>query len=27
VTAGLTVNDRVVVQGAILLDNEIALDQ
>ncbi len=27
VTAGLTVTDRVVVQGAILLDNEIALDQ
>lgn len=27
VFAGLTVTDRVVVQGAILLDNEIALDQ
>ncbi len=26
VTAGLTLDDRVVVQGAILLDNEIALD-
>jgi len=27
VLGGLTVNERVVVQGAILLDNEIALDQ
>jgi membrane fusion protein, heavy metal efflux system len=27
VLAGLTMTDRVVVQGAILLDNEIALDQ
>lgn len=27
VLSGLTVTDRVVVQGAILLDNEIALDQ
>jgi RND family efflux transporter MFP subunit len=27
VLAGLTVTDRVVVQGSILLDNEIALDQ
>ncbi len=27
VTAGLTLDDRVVVQGGILVDNEIALDQ